>query len=225
MKRTLFLTGGGGGIGTAIKKRFIQAGYQVVAPSHQTLDLADPHNVDQYFAQHAAHFAVIIHSAGYNHPTPLTKISLAAYQQTQNINLTSFLRIVQYNLPYFKKIKGGHILAISSLYSVIARENRLSYTIAKHGMVGAVQTLALELAPYQVCCNALAPGWVDTKMTRQNLTPQEIARIKKKLPLGRLQTPAEIARAAYFLCSEENTSITGQNIIIDGGFCAGGRFA
>lgn len=220
--KKLFLTGGDGGIGSAIKEKFLENGYNVIAPDLHDLDLSNPVDTDEYFKRNPAEFDVIIHCAGYNRPLDISDISEQEYSKTQNINLNSFIRIVQHNIPYFKKAGSGHILGIASLYGEISREKRLSYAVSKHGLIGAVQTMALELGSYRVCCNTLSPGFVDTPLTRQNLTSENIALIASKIPMGGLTTPREIANTAFFLCSSENTAISGQNIIVDGGYMAGG---
>ena len=220
--KKLCLTGGDGGLGSAIKDKFLENGYEVIAPNLYELDLSSPFHTDEYFKRMPAEFDVIIHCAGYNRPLDISDISEQEYSKTQNINLNSFVRIVQHNIPYFKKAGGGHILGIASLYGEISREKRLSYAVSKHGLIGAVQTMALELGSYRVCCNTLSPGFVDTPLTRQNLTPENIALISSKIPMGGLTTPREIANTAFFLCSSENTAISGQNIIVDGGYMAGG---
>ena len=220
--KKLFLTGADGGIGSPVKEKFSENGYEIIAPSLHELDLSNPANVDGYFKKIPAAFDVIIHCAGYNRPLDISDISEEEYLKTQNINLNSFIRIVQHNIAYFKKSAGGHILGVASLYGEISREKRLSYAVSKHGLIGAVQTMALELGAYRVCCNTLSPGFVDTPLTRQNLTPENIALIASKIPMGGLTTPREIANTAFFLCSSENTAISGQNIIVDGGYMAGG---
>lgn len=220
--KKLFLTGGDGGIGFAIKEKFTENGYDVIAPDLNELDLSDPANTDWYFKKIPAAFDVIIHCAGYNRPLDIPDISGEEYSKTQNINLNSFVRIVQHNISYFKKAKRGYVLGIASLYGEISREKRLSYAVSKHGLIGAVQTMALELGAYRVCCNTLSPGFVDTPLTRRNLTPENIALIASRIPMGGLTTPREVANTAFFLCSPENTAISGQNIIVDGGYMAGG---
>ena len=221
MKRVL-LTGGRGGIGSAICQKFTDNGYDVVAPNSQELDLSSLENISTYFQQTKPEFDVFIHCAGYNNPSELEKVTINEFVKTQNINLNSFVFIIQALIPYFKKVKKGHILGISSLYGTISRAKRLPYTVSKHGLVGAMQTVALELGKYNVCCNTLAPGFVDTPLTRKNLTAEEISKISDQIPLGALTTPKEIANTAFFLCSSENTAISGQNIIVDGGFITGG---
>jgi 3-oxoacyl-[acyl-carrier protein] reductase len=131
-------------------------------------------------------------------------------------------QISKYLLPYFKRTKNGHILAISSIYGVVSRKGRSAYSMSKHALTGLVQTMALEFALYNVKVNALAPGFVETEMTKKNNTKEIIDGFIEKIPLGKLSLPEDIANAAYYLCSPQNTYITGQNIIADGGILAGG---
>ena len=79
----------------------------------------------------------------------------------------------------------------------------------------------MELGPHCILVNAVSPGFVDTQMTRRNNDALSIARFEEAIPLGKLGKPADIARASLFLCSEENTYITGHNLVVDGGFSSG----
>ena len=88
---------------------------------------------------------------------------------------------------------------------------------SKSALTGLMRTLALELAGDQILVNAVAPGYVMTDMTTQNLTQAEIASISAQIPTGRFQTEDDIAQLAAFLCSDANRSITGQLIAVDGG--------
>jgi len=78
--------------------------------------------------------------------------------------------------------------------------------------------VALELAPFNVQVNAVSPGFVDTDLTHQILKPEDIKQLVETIPQGRLAQPDEIAKVVLFLCSDDNTYITGQNIVVDGGF-------
>jgi 3-oxoacyl-[acyl-carrier protein] reductase len=112
----------------------------------------------------------------------------------------------------------GRVLNISSIWGVVAKAGRVTYSMSKTGIIGMTRTLAVELAPHGVLVNALAPGYVSTELTRQNNTPAEIDAISRTIPLGRLADPSEIAEVAAFLVSERNTYITGQLILADGGY-------
>ena len=111
---------------------------------------------------------------------------------------------------------------ISSLYGFLARKGRLPYVISKHALNGAVKTLAIELAPFGIIVNALSPGYIATKMTYQNNSPEKVAKFVEGIPVGRLGDPGDIAEVAAFLCSRKNRYLTGQDIVVDGGFSVGG---
>lgn len=218
----VFLTGARGAIGSAIYDKFIGRGDEVVGPSSEQLDLSDINAVKKYFDENPADFDVIVHCAGYNKPLEIKDFSLEEYEKTQIVNVTSFLEIVRRNIPYFREKKKGYVLGIASLYGSITREGRMAYTVSKHGIIGAAKTLALELGEYGILCNTVSPGFVDTPMFRRCNTPEQCDRLCRKIPLGRLSEGKDIANVVSFLCSEENTYISGQDITVDGGFMCGG---
>lgn len=117
-----------------------------------------------------------------------------------------------------QKNRFGRILNISSLWSIVSRVGRTSYAMSKAALNGMTRSLALELAPYNILVNAVAPGYVLTDLTRQNNSAVELDAIRKTIPLQRLAEPQEIANVVAFLCSEQNTYLTGQTIVVDGGF-------
>ncbi len=220
MKR-LFLTGGNGDIGSAIKNLFIAKGFEVIAPGSHELNLMEFADIAAFLKQQGA-FDVVIHCAGINFPKPFSEITDEDFLKTMSINSLSFYKILNELVCDGKVNQNGAVLAVSSIYGVISRKNRFSYAASKHSLMGMVQTLALELAETGVRTNALAPGFVDTKLTRQNNTPETIRNFETKIPLGRLAKPEDIAKIAYFLCSEENQYINGQLIVADGGYTIGG---
>jgi 3-oxoacyl-[acyl-carrier protein] reductase len=112
----------------------------------------------------------------------------------------------------------GKIVLISSLYSMVTKERRIAYSSSKSALTGLMKTSALELAPYNILVNAVAPGYVMTDMTKKNLSAEEIKNIEQQIPTKRFQSEEDIASLVYFLCSEENKSITGQLIAVDGGY-------
>ncbi|SFB85309.1 3-oxoacyl-[acyl-carrier protein] reductase [Brevinema andersonii] len=220
--KNLLLTGASGNIGQAIAQLFLSKGYKVTAPTRQELDLCDPQNIDNYFNQHSLEYLAFIHCAGYNTLYSLEALKLCELQKTLQINTLSFFQILSYLIPFFKQKKKGYVLGISSLYGTIAREERASYVMSKHAMNGLMQTACLELGSYNIKVNTLSPGFVDTQMTRKNNSLEKIQNLQTKIPLKRLGSVEDIANIAYMLCSEQNTYISGQNIIVDGGFMAGG---
>lgn len=220
MKRA-FLTGGNGDIGSAIKAFFVKQGFEVIAPQRQELDLTKLSDIATV-VQKQEHFDVVIHCAGINFPKPFAEIDDEDFMKTMIVNAFSFYKLIS-ELERGQKIKqNGCILAISSIYGLISRRKRFAYAASKHSLLGMVQTLALELGEKGIRTNALAPGFVDTRLTRQNNDPETIRHFEKKIPLGRLAKPEDIAKIAYFLCSEENQYINGQLIVADGGYTVGG---
>lgn len=219
--KTLFITGGSGGIGDAIKAEFIRHGFSAIAPGSKELDLSDNQSIENYLKKNNPHVDVFIHCAGINNPKLLSEISDEEMLKTLQINTLSSVKLIKFFAPYFKEKNNGHILLVSSIWSVVSKPGRLAYTISKSALNGLVKTLALELGPSNVKINTLAPGFVDTPLTSKNNTPEELAKLISNVPLGKLITPEEIAKAAYFLCSDENTMITGQTIVVDGGFTSG----
>ncbi len=220
MKNVLIL-GGNGEIGSAIKDKFRVKGYAVTAPRSSELDLSDLTAAAE-FNTSTAGFDVIIQCAGINNPVKIKDLEIDLIRQTLNINILSFVEIVKANIPYFEKQKSGHILGISSIYGTVAREGRAAYVMSKHAMNGFIKTCAIELGKYNVKCNTLSPGYVNTKLTSKNNSEETIEGFRKKIPLGELAKPDFMAEIAYFLCSEENKYINGQDIIADGGFLCGG---
>jgi NAD(P)-dependent dehydrogenase (short-subunit alcohol dehydrogenase family) len=113
---------------------------------------------------------------------------------------------------------GGNIVGIGSIASIVSKPNSSVYSGSKAGFVSALRSLAVELAGSGVLINSLSPGPTLTEMVEEWLSDNEQRAIAEQIPLQRLAQPEEIALACVFLCSPANTYITGQNIIIDGGF-------
>jgi len=218
--KTLLL-GASGVIGQAIKNKLSQKGYEVIAPSRLEINLKHLDEINGWINKNNK-FQVIIYCAGFNKPEYIEDVDLDNFKTTQNVNINSFYKIIQLLMSDLKQFDKSYVLGISSLFGTVSKEKRSAYAMSKHSMNGFIQTLALEGGKYNIIANTLSPGFIDTKMTRQNNNEIDIELLKSKIPLGRLGTPEDIANLAYFLCSEQNTYITGQNIICDGGISAGG---
>ncbi len=217
--KKVFITGGSRGIGKEISDAFQKCGAEVIAPTRAQLDLADADSVKQYLQQNNHNDVdVFVFCAGVNPKNELKNLKLEDLTLTFQVNLFSSIQLVKEYAEGMKKRGNGKIIFITSLYSCVTREGRIPYTSSKHAIAGCMKTLALELAPYNICVDAVAPGYVMTEMTKQNLSEAEICEIQKCIPTGRFQTVREIADTVLFLASDMNQSITGQTIYVDGGF-------
>lgn len=215
----VFITGASRGIGQAIADSFRAASAKVLAPGRDILDLSSQESVSAYLsALSSVSPDIIILNAGMNVKGTLEEIHTDAFLDTFQVNVFSSVQILKHFVTDMKKKKKGKIIFISSLYSFVSREARASYASSKNAITGLVKTLALELAPFHICVNAVAPGFVLTDMTRRNLSEKERDEMAAMIPSRRFQTESEIAHAVMFLASSYNQSITGHILPVDGGF-------
>lgn len=219
MMKTALVLGGTGDIGQAIASSLQESGYLVTAVGTQDVDLTVPNSIDSFIKDKS--FDVLVHSAGVNVVGAFEDRSVADIELAIQANLLGFLQIVNKLIPHWKQNNFGRIVVISSLYGFTARKGRIPYVISKHGLIGAVKTLALELAQYGVLTNAVSPGYIQTKMTTKNNSTETIERLIQDIPQGRLGTPEDIAKIVNFLIIT-NSYINGQDIVADGGYSAGG---
>jgi len=220
--KTVFLLGGSGGIGRAVARRFQKAGWRVIAPTRRELDLEDRASIAQFFRKSAPRADALIHCAGWNRPGPAEAVTVEDLEKAMAVNVFGFFWVLRHLLPGMKRNKGGSVVAVSSLYGLFSRKNRLPYAASKHALNGLMRTLALELGRHGIRVNLLSPGFVDTAMTRRNNDPAMIRKLCERVPLGRLARPSDIAQAVYFLCSPEGGYIHGANLVVDGGYSIGG---
>jgi 3-oxoacyl-[acyl-carrier protein] reductase len=161
---------------------------------------------------------ICVNNAGINIIKPYSDYSADEYQRLMSINLTAPFSITQQLIPDMKKRGFGRIVNIASIWSKISKPGRSLYTTSKTGLVGLTRSLAVEHAAANILVNAVSPGFTRTELTAQSLSADEMKNLSEQIPLGRFAEPREIARTILFLCSDLNTYITGQNIVVDGGF-------
>jgi NAD(P)-dependent dehydrogenase (short-subunit alcohol dehydrogenase family) len=217
--RTALITGGARGIGAAITQTLLTKGFTVVAPTRAQLDLSLPSSVEAYIAANRdLSIDILINNAGINVLRSIVEIDENSWQSMLQTNLSASLRLTQAYAPGMQSRGWGRILNISTIFSLVTKERRAAYSMTKAALNALTRSSAVEFGPSGVLVNALAPGYVDTALTRQNNSPEAIAAITATIPLRRLADAEELARAAAFLVSEENTYLTGQTIVVDGGF-------
>jgi 3-oxoacyl-[acyl-carrier protein] reductase len=217
-RRTALITGGSRGIGLAIAKKLHADGVEIITPTRTEMDLLSGASIDAYIASLKQPVDILINNAGINIIASLAGIADPDLQETIQIHLLAPFRLAKALAPLMMERRYGRIVNISSIWAVVTKTGRLMYSTAKAGLGGMTRALAVELAPYNVLVNALAPGYVNTELTRRNNTRTQIEAIKRTIPAGRLAEPEEIAEVAAFLVSDRNSYVTGQLIMVDGGY-------
>lgn len=216
--RTALITGASRGIGAAIAARLQDEGLRILSPSSKTLDLFSTVSIDTYLSQLTDPIDILVNNAGINRLGSIDEISGKDFEEVIQVNLLGHFRLTQGLVKGMKARGYGRIVNISSIWGLVSRERRVTYSAAKAGLNGLTRALALELAPYHVMVNAVAPGYINTELTKKNNTPEALERIAEEIPLGRLGEPSEIADCVAFLCSPRNSYMTGQVIVLDGGY-------
>jgi 3-oxoacyl-[acyl-carrier protein] reductase len=218
-KRNALITGGSRGIGKAIAEKFKKMDYEVFTPDREELDLLSNSSIDGYIDKVSnVCFDLIINNAGINPLSGILEVQNKDFDDTIQINLTAPMRIIRGVIPNMIIARYGRIINISSIWGTVTKMNRVSYTTSKSAINGLTRSIAVELSQYNILVNSIAPGFVNTELTRGNNSKEEIAIIASTIPIQRLAEPEEIAEIITFFGTEKNSYITGQTIMADGGY-------
>ena len=237
--KTVIITGGTRGIGKSLVHIFNDVGANVIITGtkkynsvnfdflknnsriqYKQLDYLSDKSVKQFIhlVGDLDRVDVLINNAGVNKIDTISEISIDDWDWMNTINLKGPFLLTQVVSENMKKQKSGKIINIASIFSVISKVKRAAYSATKWGLIGFTKAVALELAPFNIQVNAVSPGFVDTDLTRKILGLENMKQLEETIPQGRLANPDEISNVVLFLCSAQNTYITGQNIVVDGGF-------
>lgn len=157
---------------------------------------------------------VLINNAGITKDKALMMMEPAEWIDVINTNLTGYFNMAKACIVAMMKQKGGVIINISSISGVVGMPRQVNYSSAKAGEIGLTKSLAKEAAPYGIRVNAVAPGFIDTDMTKDLKQKNEFL---KMIPFGRFGRPEEVAKVVTFLAGEGSQYITGQVLKVDGG--------
>ena len=217
-QRTALVTGAARGIGAAIAEALRAQDVSVLQAGRADLDLSDAASINAWLGRHGGAVDILVNNAGINVLNDIEAVTPEDWSAMVQVDLTAPLQLIQGIAPGMRARGWGRIVNISSIFGVVTRERRGAYSAVKAGLNGLTRTAAVELAPSGILVNSVCPGYVATDLTRQNNSPADIEKIEATIPLGRLAAPDEIARLVAWLCSEANTYLTGQTILVDGGF-------
>lgn len=239
------VTGAGGGIGRAICTQFATEGAKVVCLDidAMTLDetVSEITNNDGVAVALAADVSeeqsaidavasardsfgglnILVNGAIFDLPyVPLTEISLADWQRTMDVNLTSAFLFSKYAIPVMDEGGGGSIIHVASQLGHVARPGRPWYCAQKAGLINLARAMALDHAKQNIRVNSLSPGPIETERYIKNFSDVEQARANNFTLFDRLGDPSEVANGAVFLASDESSFMTGADLLIDGGYTA-----
>jgi 3-oxoacyl-[acyl-carrier protein] reductase len=181
------------------------------------MDLSSNESIDRYCAS-IGPVDILVNNAGINPLAAAGEFTDTDLEATMQINLVAPMRLVRALSPSMASHGYGRIVNISSIWSGVSKPSRFVYSTTKSGINGMTRALAVEISGCGVLVNAVAPGFVNTELTRQNNSDEALQAIAGTIPAGRLAEPAEIAEVVAFLCSARNSYLTGQTIFVDGGF-------
>ncbi len=159
---------------------------------------------------------ILVNNAGITRDQIILRMSEEDWDKVININLKSVFLCTKAVLRPMIKQRWGRIINMSSIVGLVGNPGQANYASAKAGIIGFTRTIAKEVASRGITANAIAPGFIDTGMTQQ-LEEKQKEELKKRIPLGYLGTPRDVAEAVAFLASEEARYITGQVLNVDGG--------
>ncbi|MDR5699127.1 SDR family NAD(P)-dependent oxidoreductase [Agromyces aerolatus] len=233
MTRYALVTGAGQGIGFGIAKRLADDGYHVYTTDYNAelanaaaeqlggtplvLDVADPKSVTDASAK-VPELSVLVNSAGIYPWSPLVDISVEEFDRVFAVNVRGNLLCMQAFHPQLAADGAGAIVNITSMSALAPAIGVGSYAASKAAAAMLIQQAAVEFAPDGIRVNGVAPGSVQTEGTNRAIKDGEAPQAAPFIPLGRLAGPADMASVVSFLASDDAGYVTGQNIVVDGGF-------
>jgi len=183
------------------------------------LDVSDPASVEALFSDIGGAEgppAILVNNAGITRDNLLLRMKAEEWDNVLSTNLSSLYRLCKASLRGMMKARGGRIINITSVVGLTGNPGQTNYAAAKAGIIGFTKSLAQEVASRNITVNAIAPGFIDTDMTR-DLDSSQTDALRQQIPAGRLGTPEDIAAAVVFLASDAGAYITGETLNINGG--------
>ena len=231
--RTVLVTGGNRGIGYAIAERFLHDGHRVAVTARQgrgpdgsftaIADVTDGPSLDKAIAEveeKLGPIEILVANAGITKDTLLLRMADEDFEAVINTNLVGVFRVVKRCIKSMVKQKYGRIVLISSVVGLYGSPGQVNYAASKSGLVGFARSLTRELGSRGVTTNVVAPGFINTDMTR-DLPEEQQQNYLRSIPVGRFAEPSEVAAAVSWLTSDDAAYISGAIIPVDGGLGMG----
>lgn len=232
-----FITGGASGIGAGIAKHFAREGAKVIIGDIDkkagettaqklgenvyfvVLDISDEDQVhktvEQIFSAHAK-IDILVNNAGVTIDRLLLRMTKEDWQRVIDINLTGTFLVTKAVMKYMIKQRYGRIINVASIVGLIGNPGQANYTASKAGIIGFTKACAKELAGRNITVNAIAPGFIETRMT-DVLSDDIKEQYKQMIPIKRFGTVDDVASLTLYLSSPDASYITGQVVCVDGG--------
>ena len=233
IKGVAFVTGGNRGIGQAIAQRLSIQGYKVAITYRENksnddfymvkADVTNTESIEKAIDEvekNLGPIEVAVINAGYNKDSLAMRIEDSEMEKIINTNLMGGIRVAKKVVKNMLKNRKGKIIFIGSVVGLLGSAGQMVYASTKAGLVGAARSLAREVGSRGITVNVIAPGYVDTEMTK-DLDEERKSFITANTPLGRTASPQEIAGVVSFLASDDANYITGAVIPVDGGLGMG----
>jgi 3-oxoacyl-[acyl-carrier protein] reductase len=226
MSKRVLVTGSSRGIGRAIADALASEGYEVVTHSVRSggtdlvFDVSDraaaKAALDADIAAHGAYYAVVL-NAGINRDNAFPAMEDEEWDSVMRTDLDGFYNVLKPCLmPMIMERIRGRIVVLSSASGVVGNRGQVNYSAAKAGLVGAAKALAVEVAKRGITVNAVAPGVIETDMTK-SIEPEAVEEVKRAIPMRRFGRPEEIASLVSYLLSDGAAYLTRQVISVNGG--------
>jgi len=228
--KVAIVTGGGGGIGTAVAAQLHEAGARVITfdranrpgpPGTDSIpcDMRKRAEVAAALERVAAaqgRLDIVVHCAGITRDRSLARMSEEEWSEVIETNLGSAFHLIRGAIAPLRAGGGGAIVLVGSINAERGKVGQANYAASKAGLIGLARTAARELGRHGIRVNVVAPGWIDSPMTAA-LDPTFRQRALDETVLGRVGTPGDVAGPVLFLCSPLSRHITGQVLRVDGG--------
>ncbi|MGZ3699910.1 MAG: SDR family NAD(P)-dependent oxidoreductase [Bdellovibrionota bacterium] len=235
-RKLAVVTGGTRGIGAAVARGLLKRGIDVLVtgtrsgppvPEGSLYWQADFTDLSQTrkFAEEIRRLKplILINNVGIERNGPFESLSLEDLQAVLNANLISSALLAQAAVPAMTDAGWGRIIQVTSVWSKVGKSHRTAYAASKFGLEGMSACLADELVGSGILVNCVAPGFIDVDATAaKGRGPERNAHLAEQVPMKRMGKPEEVASAICWLASEESSYVSGQTIVVDGGFISSG---